>query len=827
MKRNTTILPSSAGFSLVLPVVLLCSALMAQTKFTELQIIPKTKAADGTGTLSFLELRANGTNVFTWKAPDTLSADVVMKWPVDGAAGFLYSDGAGNTSWTGSGGTCGVNCLDLTSVQTASGRKTFSGGVVLQNTSTFRTLNPEADNTYDIGTSSLRIANIWGGNFKSKNGEVIVQSSGGVDRAVLGVNGFTGYDATPTAVNTIYGTGGGFQGFNTTLGYGVAGTYAIDSTRAANLTGFTMATGATNGFCLISDAAGIGTWQSCAAGGSYVTTNTAQTGLTGTKEWNSAHTYKASILSGTNNTYNIGDAATAFANIYSQTMQPENLELGYAGTAHANFWRIDRPTSISMAIWSGSGTQQELDLSAFSSTDTRWFFRGTLMPITTSGSNGDIGNTTFPWRDAYFSGQIKGNTGLLTGAFPSLIVGTSGAQSTTISAGVFLGAGSGGAPHVLISYGGLGSGIIRTIDTFGNVQNGIDSNGISTNVGFSVGPFGSTTQVIDNAGNATFPTLKITTSPSAGYVLTSDASGNATWQAAAGGSFVTTNTNQTALSGTKEWSNTHTFNAGVAVKLGSTARNWDPESDAAYGLGNPFDRWNNLYAANSVVLGNAGIGAAGIILTGGANANWYNSAGVSKVLISSGGSGPTSSGIVRVFNNTATVINGSMDNTGFNTEVGYNVAGTQVIDAFRSVTANGLTAANATFTGNLTVLGTCTGCSSGWTTNTTQTGLSGDKTTSGSLTLTNAGTNRIALTSSTGNVNLYNSSGASRVFLAGSSGIVSVYTGSAGSETPVIRLTTSGVDMNNLAQSGQSTSVVIGGCTMNFTYGWLTSKSGC
>jgi hypothetical protein len=53
---------------------------MAQPKYSEYRVIPTTTDS-ATGTIKWLEKRANGTNSFAWAAPDTLAADVIMKWP--------------------------------------------------------------------------------------------------------------------------------------------------------------------------------------------------------------------------------------------------------------------------------------------------------------------------------------------------------------------------------------------------------------------------------------------------------------------------------------------------------------------------------------------------------------------------------------------------------------------------------------------------------------------------------------------------------------------------------------------------------------------------
>jgi hypothetical protein len=228
----------------------------------------------------------------------------------------------------------------------------------------------------------------------------------------------------------------------------------------------------------------------------------------------------------------------------------------------------------------------------------------------------------------------------------------------------------------------------------------------------------------------------------------------------------------------------------------------------------------------SLLVGTSG---AARVTTSGGNANFYNTDNVSRVLVSNGGPNPLAAGIVRVFSGAAgseTLIAG-MDATGFDTTTRYAVNGTQVIDSFRNVTANTLTASAGTFTGGLTILGGCSGCTSGWTLNTTQAGLSGDKTTSGNLKLTGSGSASIEMRAATNDIEVRNTSGALRAYMGTSTGLFATYSGSMGLETPVIRITPTGVDMNNFSQAGQTTTVTVSGCTMTFNYGWLTAKSGC
>jgi hypothetical protein len=634
------------------------AALMAQPKYSEYRVIPTTTDS-ATGTIKWLEKRANGTNSFAWAAPDTLAADVIMKWPTDGVTGYLFSDGAGNTSWQAAGTGC-LGCMDLTTNQTASGIKTFSNGIIMQGTSTAQNLNVLPTYTLDVGTPGAINIAMQAGLASWTNGSGIQRvliSQGGGASTVSGI--VRTFNATDT-INSM-DSGGVFSAVGFSVGTFASQIPIVDAAGLVTPVSFQLATGATSGFCLVSDAAGVGTWQACSAGGSFVTTNTNQTALTGTKEWNNAHTWNASILTGTNNLNNIGGPAAAWGNVYSQHMQPEFLEVN--DSARSIFWRHSL-NGTSYKLQSGSGATDELEVQNFSPTNTNWIFRGTLIPAVIGGSNGDVGTVGNPWRAAHFSGAVNANAALFSGSSPYVNIGGQFAASATNLIGYDTGL---SVNKIFLSWSGSGGGIMRTFSNTGTEQNSIDGvDGVRSNVGFSVGTAGSPTQIITNTGAATFPSLRIPPGAVNGYVLTSDASGNATWQASASGSFVTTNTNQPGLSGTKEWTNLHTFNGGVAVKLGSTARYWGPETDNAYDLGSSTFRWKDSFAVNhisingeSIVRTTAGVDRAVMGLNG---FSGYNAAGTTVNSILAAGAGFQ----------------------GFNTTAAYGISGTTVINSSRT-----------------------------------------------------------------------------------------------------------------------------------------------
>lgn len=873
---------------------LLAAMAFAQPKYSNLEIIPTTTDS-ATGTLKWLEKRANGTHSFSWSSSDALAASVAMKWPNDGAAGFLYSDGAGNTSWTGAG-TCGVDCMTLTTNQTAAGIKTFTNGIIMNGTS------------YVPTSQFLQVGSAGGVGCLYSGGNITCTNGAGVQRVLIdqasGGSTVSGLIRTFNATDTISSID--LNGIFSAVAFTV-GTYASKITiiNAAGLVtpvSFQLTTGAVNNYCLVSDAAGVGTWQACSAGGSFITTNTTQTGLTGDKTTAGVWTHNASILAGAANSFDFGTNATPFRVGYIQTVNAEFLEV--ADVTRSAFWRMKYgSTANSIALDSGSGAQRELDVQVFSATDTQWIFRGTLIAGSIGGANGDVGTTGSKWRDGYFSGTMNavtfagtnytGNNIILSGVGPFLDIGSA---RMTLNATVFrfLDPTLANAQVFISSGGSLGSGIVATGSNAGTFHNRLDSNGILTNVNYSVGTVGSSTVVIGPGRDAFFTTLQVSAGATVGYVLTSDAFGNASWQAPAAGSFVTTNTNQTGLTGTKSWTNTHTFVGGVTIQATSTARDWLPEADAAYGNGSNAFRWKDGYYSGIFLIGSNALGVR--METSSGISTWYNGSNVQRVQISQAGGGTTVSGSVSVSN--ASGVTSSINNLGINTTVAYLVNGTEVISSARLGTFAGLLpAADATyslgafgsrwvdgrftgivFAGTLAVTGggsfgtslsvtgaasvanlvintgavtvgycwtaTTTGGNGSWqacgsgsfiTTNSAQTGMSGNKDTTGTWTWGSVGALSTDITSA-GLLTIRNGSGVQRVQLSQGGGVStvsgSVTTSNASGVTN--SMNTNGFDTNIgyrvNGSTGLNTTITVknsagSNCTITFTLGLPTAST--
>lgn len=112
-------------------------------------------------------------------------------------------------------------------------------------------------------------------------------------------------------------------------------------------------------------------------------------------------TFSASLAAGLTDTHDIG-SSTRFRNIYGKAVNAESLEIANS-TFVTTFWRHSLNSAAIYRISSGSGGQIEMQMGTTSSTQSDVGFRGTLYPLSTSGSNGDLGFSGYPWRTLYLS----------------------------------------------------------------------------------------------------------------------------------------------------------------------------------------------------------------------------------------------------------------------------------------------------------------------------------------------------------------------------------------------------------------------------------------
>jgi hypothetical protein len=215
-------------------------------------------------------------------------------------------------------------------------------------------------------------------------------------------------------------------------------------------TGFRLTSGAAAGRVLTSDASGNGTWVTPSTGGtvtSIATTSPISGGTittTGTISCPTCFTTAGGTLSGgiaasVTDTHDIG-SSTRFRNIFGRTGNFENLEIAN-GTFTGTFWRHSLNSAATYRIQSGSGSQTEVQIGTISSTSSDIGFRGTLYPLSTSGSNGDLGFSATPFRSLFLSstatigGAITANGGIATasGTNSTIYVGSGNLYLRTFS----------------------------------------------------------------------------------------------------------------------------------------------------------------------------------------------------------------------------------------------------------------------------------------------------------------------------------------------------------------------------------------------------------
>jgi hypothetical protein len=188
---------------------------------------------------------------------------------------------------------------------------------------------------------------------------------------------------------------------------------------------------ATAGQVLQSDGSGNASWATPSTGGTVtsIATSSPISGgtitTTGTISCptcftTAGGTLSGSVASGSANTYQFGTGGTPFYGYFGQLSSVENLHVVNPGSSHGTYWSHVLNSASGYRIYSGSGSQIEMQFSAISSTASDVGFRGTLYPTSTSGSNGDLGFSGTPWRSLYLSstatigGAITANGGIAT-----------------------------------------------------------------------------------------------------------------------------------------------------------------------------------------------------------------------------------------------------------------------------------------------------------------------------------------------------------------------------------------------------------------------------
>ena len=381
----------------------------------------------------------------------------------------------------------------------------------------------------------------------------------------------------------------------------------LDVNGTIRTTGFILSSSPTNGYVLTSDAGGNGTWQPSTGGvvsypGAGIANSTGS-GWGTSYSTSGSGTVVALATSPTLVTPALGVATATSVNKLAITAPATNATLTIANGKTAtinNTLTLAGTDSTTMTFPTTSATVARTDASNV--------FTGhqTIEGITSTGATG-TGNLVFASSPTLTTPNIGAATATslgITGMTPSRPVVTNG--SNLIASGLF--AGSSGV--FATASGTLNPGHCVSIDTGNNFVDagsscgvtgpGGSSNQIQVNssgsfTGYSGFVFngtnlgiGSTTpgQKLDVQGTLRTTGFNLSTSPTNGYVLTTDASGNGTWQAGGGSS-------QWTVSG----SNIYNSNAGN-VGVGSTVP------------GQKLDVQGTLRSIGGIFTGNVGIGTS-------------------------------------------------------------------------------------------------------------------------------------------------------------------------------------------------------------------------
>ena len=235
----------------------------------------------------------------------------------------------------------------------------------------------------------------------------------------------------------------------------------------------------------------------------------------------------------------------------------------------------------------GATSQNFVDLSAtqtiagtktFSSTITGSISRNAATVTTNANLTGPITSTGNATAVAAQTGTgstfVMSASPALTGT-PTAPTATNGTNTTQLATTAFVQSAvtGGGAPDATSSVAGL----VELTGDFSGTYNSpqVVSTHLASALPVNQGGTGSTSQnfvdlsTTQTVGGAkTFSsgisttTLQVTTSPTAGYVLTADSSGHATWQAASGGG------GGVSASSANTWTAAQTFNAGELLDKG-------------------------------------------------------------------------------------------------------------------------------------------------------------------------------------------------------------------------------------------------------------------
>ncbi len=174
-------------------------------------------------------------------------------------------------------------------------------------------------------------------------------------------------------------------------------------------------------------------WTLASAEGAYLSFATTATGsTTRTDRWHVEH--DGNFAPASANSYTVGTASLPALANYSQADSAEQQRIANPGSSHATYWDWRLQSASELRLYGGSGSQF---YAAFSTTGTNANvigLRGSLYPMNTAGSDGDLGYSGTPFRALFLSGTAT-MTGLTINTASPAVVGECWLATSTGGAG--------------------------------------------------------------------------------------------------------------------------------------------------------------------------------------------------------------------------------------------------------------------------------------------------------------------------------------------------------------------------------------------------------
>ena len=291
----------------------------------------------------------------------------------------------------------------------------------------------------------------------------------------------------------------------------------LDVAGTAQMTGFKMPTGSSNGYILTSDASGVGTWQEAAAGSNWSVTDSV---LFTNNCWGIARGGASNILYGNNahTMINLGVACTTGTS--GQNYRYSTVSGGSYNAASGDNSTVGGGENNNASDeWSTVGGGWYNTASVFSSTVSGGSYN------TASSNNAAVGGGQSNTASGIFS-TVSGGSENTASGFASMV---GGGYANAASGDYSFAAGR----RAKANHNGTFVWADQTDADF--TSTGADQFLIRASGGVGIGKANPAEQ-LDVAGTAQMTGFKMPTGSSNGYILTSDASGVGTWQEAAAGS---------------------------------------------------------------------------------------------------------------------------------------------------------------------------------------------------------------------------------------------------------------------------------------------------